>query len=53
VYHDIWKGVDLRLYGRGPDLEQEFVVRPGANLGQVHVAYQGIDRLEVTKTALL
>jgi len=53
VYHEIWKGVDLRLYGKGPDLEQEFIVRPGADLGQVHVAYQGIDRLEVAKDGSL
>jgi hypothetical protein len=53
VYHDIWKGVDLRLYGKGPDLEQEFIVKPGANVSRVRLSYQGIDRLEVAKDGSL
>lgn len=53
VYHDLWPGVDLRLYGNGPDLEQEFIVKPGADLGQVSVAYRGIHGLEVAKDGAL
>jgi hypothetical protein len=53
VYHDLWKGVDLRLYGNGPDLEQEFLVEPGADVSQLQVAYKGIDRLEVARDGSL
>jgi hypothetical protein len=47
LYHDVWPGIDFRLAASGSDLEQEFVVRPGADLGKVSVAYQGIERLQV------
>jgi hypothetical protein len=53
VYHDVWKGVNLRLHGNGPDLEQEFIVNPGADVGQVQIAYKGIDRLELAKDGSL
>jgi len=49
VYRDVWNGVDLRLCGNGPNLEQEFIVAPGADLSQVQVAYQGIESLRVDK----
>jgi hypothetical protein len=47
IYHDIWPGIDLRLYGKGSDLEQEFIVNPGVDAGQVQLAYKGIDNLKV------
>src|SRR5262249_44126888 len=47
VYHDIWDGIDLRLSRNDPDLEQEFIVHPGGDLTQVHVAFKGIDGLQV------
>ena len=47
VYHDVWPGIDLRLYGKGPDLEQEFIVNPGAEATQVQLAYRGVDKLQV------
>jgi uncharacterized repeat protein (TIGR01451 family) len=47
VYHDVWPDIDLRLYGKGPDLEQEFIVNPGADASQVQLAYRGVDRLKV------
>jgi len=53
VYHDIWNGVDLRLYANGSDLEQEFIVKPGAEISQVRVAYRGIEGLEIAKDGSL
>lgn len=47
VYHDVWPGIDLRLYGKGPDLEQEFVVNPGADATRVQLAYRGVDKLKI------
>jgi hypothetical protein len=49
IYRNVWDGVDLKLIGSGADIEQEFIVQPGADLNQVQVAYRGINRLEVTK----
>jgi hypothetical protein len=53
VYHNVWNGVDLRLYGNAQDLEQEFIVKPKADLNLVHVAYEGIDTLEIAKDGAL
>ena len=53
VYHDVWKGVDLRLYGNGPNLEQEFTVAPGANFSQVQIKYEGIEGLKIEKDGSL
>jgi len=47
VYRDVWDGIDVRFFGNGPNLEQEFVVAPGADLSQVRIAYKGIDALDV------
>jgi len=47
VYRDVWPGIDLRVYGNGPNLEQEFIVRPGGELSLVQVAYRGIDKLSI------
>ena len=47
VYHDMWKGVDLRLLSKGNDIEQEFLVHPGADPSPLHVEYRGIDGLKV------
>ncbi len=53
VYRNVWDGIDLRLYGNGPDLEQEFIVNPGANADQMRLGYRGIDKLEAGKDGSL
>jgi hypothetical protein len=47
VYRNVWDGVDFKVAKNGANIEQEFVVHPGADLSRVQVAYRGIDRLEV------
>src|SRR6185295_8980921 len=49
VYRDVWPGIDLRIYGNGFDLEQEFIIRPGGDLSRVQIAYRGIERLTIGK----
>jgi len=53
LLRDVWPGIDLRIYGNGADLEQEFIVRPGGDLRDVHIAYRGIDRLGVAEDGSL
>jgi hypothetical protein len=48
VYRNVWDGIDVRLDGSGPDLEQEFVVAPGSDFSQVRIGYKGIDGLDVS-----
>lgn len=47
VYHDLWPGVDMALQGLSGKLKYEFLVRPGADVGQIRLAYEGAARLAV------
>ena len=53
IYRDLWPGIDLRIYAKGSDLEQEFIVKPGGDLTRVHIAYRGINKLNVAKDGSL
>jgi hypothetical protein len=46
IYRNLWKGVDVRLYGNGPNLEQEFLVAPAADASEIRVHYRGIEGLK-------
>lgn len=48
VYRDLWPGIDLRVYANGPDLEQEFILQPGADLTSIRMAYRGIDKVGIS-----
>jgi hypothetical protein len=47
TYQDVWPGIDFILRSRPSGLEQEFIVRPGADADRVRVEYSGIERLKV------
>jgi hypothetical protein len=53
ILQDVWSGVDLRIYGNGSNLEQEFIVRPGADLGQVQISYRGIEKIGISQDGSL
>src|SRR6266403_790245 len=35
VYHNVWDGIDVSVAGNGANIEQEFIVHPGADLSRV------------------
>jgi len=41
VYRDLWPGIDLAYYGTVDRLKYEFIVQPGADPGQIRLAYRG------------
>jgi hypothetical protein len=43
----VWPGIDVRYLAKGRDIEQEFLVRPGANPDQIRVTYTGIKGLAI------
>ncbi len=43
VYPDLWPGIDLAYTGAGGYLKYEFVVHPGADPGQIRLAYRGAE----------
>jgi hypothetical protein len=46
TYHNVWAGVDLKLSADGPNLEEAFIVHPGADPAAVRLAYEGIEGLK-------
>lgn len=53
LYRNVWDGIDVRLVGNGSSVEQEFLLRPGADPNRIQVAYEGIDGLELAKDGSL
>ena len=53
IYRNVWNGIDVKLTRNGADIEQEFVVHPGADLNRVQVAYRGIGGLNIAEDGSL
>ena len=48
AYQEAYKGIDLKFYGDGRQLEYDIVVKPGADPSLVKFQYAGVKGLEVT-----
>lgn len=53
VYRELWRGIDLRLRGAPGRLKYEFVVRPGARLSDIRLAYRGASGLRLARDGAL
>jgi hypothetical protein len=53
VYHDVYPAIDLRLRGERNALEYDFVVKPGAKIEDITLAYNGIDSLAIENGELV
>jgi len=49
IYRDLYPGVDLVYAGRAGELKYSLVVRPGADVGRIRLAYEGIDGLRIAE----
>jgi uncharacterized protein (DUF2141 family) len=47
VYRDLWPGIDMVFRGVAGTLKYEFVLRPGAKVDDIRLAYRGARRLSV------
>ena len=45
IYQGIYKGIDLKVFGKGKDLEYEFIVNSGGNPNDILLTYNGIEEL--------
>ena len=48
AYQEAYKGIDLKFYGDGRQLEYDIVVKPGADPSLVKFHYAGVKSLELT-----
>ncbi len=46
VYHDVWPGIDMRMYITRLGLKYDFVVHPGIDPSQIAFRYDGTSRPE-------
>jgi beta-propeller repeat-containing protein len=53
TYRGVWSGVDLRIYGLGRNLEQEFVVAPGASPDAIQMGFSGARGLRIARDGSL
>jgi hypothetical protein len=49
VYRDLWPGIDLRFRSENGKLEYEFLLKPGARVQDIRLAYRGADKLSVDR----
>jgi len=47
---EVYPGIDLVFYGRGSDLEYDFIVSPGADPEQIRLSFDGAQGVNVEKT---
>ena len=53
IYRELWPGIDLVYRGTTGKLKYEFVVKPGADPGQIRLAYRGANALRVDESGQL
>ena len=46
-YDDVWPGVDMIWYGTQTELEYDFVVKPGSEVSQLRVAFEGAEKMRL------
>jgi len=50
TYSEVYDGIDLVYYGTGSQVEHDFVVHPGATPSSIRLKFDGVRKLEVTKS---
>ncbi len=49
LYKEIYKGIDLKVFGTGRDIEYEFIVHPEGDPADILLTYNGIEGLATNK----
>jgi len=47
TYHGLYPGIDLRYFAVGSQVEYEFVLEPGADIGTIRLRYNGAESLSI------
>ena len=53
VYKGVYKGIDLKIFGNGKDIEYEFIVNPGGNPDDILLSYNGVKGLATNRAGEL
>ncbi|MEA3359575.1 MAG: SBBP repeat-containing protein [Thermodesulfobacteriota bacterium] len=49
IYKNLYRGIDLKIYGTNNQMEYDFIVSPHADPSKIHIACDGIDTLRINK----
>ena len=52
-YRQIYSGIDLKFYSSGENMKYDFIVKPGADINQIKIQYEGTDGLEIQNSNLI
>jgi hypothetical protein len=52
-YAEVYSGVDLVLYGKGRELEYDFIARPGSDPSQIELSFNQTPQLDVDGSLIL
>lgn len=53
LYKNLYKGIDVRYYTDNGKLKYEFIVHPGADITQIAMRYNGVDKLQLKNGNLI
>jgi len=53
VYRGIYPAIDLRYYGDDIEMEYDFIISPGGDIGDIRIQYDGIESLSVSEDGQL
>lgn len=47
LYKNLYENIDLKLYGKGSQLEYDWLVKPGGDSGQIQLDYKGAKNVDI------
>ena len=53
LYHNLYNGIDLKVYAASNAMKYDFIVAPGANPSVIKLRYEGIDGLKLQNGNLI
>jgi uncharacterized protein (TIGR03437 family) len=53
TFHSVYPGIDLAYHGAGGNLENDFVVKPGADPSTIRIRFEGADRVRIDRDGAL
>ena len=53
LYHDLYDGVDMKVYSATNAMKYDFIVHPGADPSEIRIGYEGIDGIKIQRGNLI
>ena len=50
IYKNIYKNIDLKFYNASKDLEYDYILKPGADVKQIRMMTEGLEKISISKT---